>query len=181
MKIPQLKSNVLFISLLAAITTIPTELTYAQSDPFGQHLAFASVREKAFSRPENTRLNDIPTQAYRHFAKHYQQANEAAWSRVSSGYRVQFRQNGVTSQVSYDEKGTFQQAIRYLEPGQVDIDLVKRIQKAFPGYQLDIVSEINNECRIVFLITLKNQYTMKSVLLREGAFYLIDDLDYAGL
>lgn len=181
MKIPQLKSNMLFISALALISATTPQLLSAQTGLSGQQFAFASPQEPAFSRPANTRLNDIPAQAYRHFAKHYQQARETTWAKVSAGYQVQFRQNEVTSQVNYDDKGTFQQAIRYLEPEQVDADMVKRIRKAFPGYQLDIVSEINNECRIIFLITIKNQYAMKSVLLREGEFHLIDDLEYAGL
>jgi hypothetical protein len=181
MKIPQLKSNMLLINALFVVSAaLPLSLG-AQTGPTRQQMAYTQTGDNVFSRPSNARLNDIPIQAYRHFAKHYQQARETAWSRVSTGYQVRFQQNGVVSQAYYNENGSFRHAIRYLEPAQVDADLVKRLRKAFPGYQLDIVSEINNESRIVFLITMKNQYTMKSVLLREGEFQLIDDLDYAGL
>jgi hypothetical protein len=181
MKIPQLKSNLLSISALALFSTLFSQPVQAQSELTGQPMAYVSARETAFMRPTNTRLNDIPAQTYRHFAKHYQQAEAPAWSRVSGGFRVQFRQQGVLSQAVYDEKGSFQHAIRYLDLAQVDSDLLKKIRKAFPGYETDIVSEVNNESRIVYLITLKNPYSMKSVLYREGEFHLIDDLDYAGL
>jgi hypothetical protein len=181
MKIPQLKSNLLFISALIPVSLLLTQPLHAQSDLSGPQIAYSSARETAFSRPSNARLNDIPTVAYRHFAKIYlQHAEGTTWTRVSNGYQARFQDNGILCQVSYDEKGTFRQAIRYLEPAQADADLVRRIRKAFPGYEPDIISEINNECRIVYLITMKNQYTMKSVLLREGEFQLIDDLDYAG-
>jgi hypothetical protein len=181
MKIPQLKSNQLFINTLVLFSTILSQPVQAQSDFSGQQFAYATVRETAFTRPVNTRLNDIPAQTYRHFTKHYQQAEAPTWSRVSAGFQVVFRQQGVLSQAIYDEKGSFQHAIRYLDLSQVDADLLKKIRKAFPGYETDIVSEINNECRMVYLITLKSPYSMKSVLYREGEFHLIDDLDYAGL
>lgn len=181
MKIPQLKSNSLFFSTLALFSILLSQPLQAQTDFSGHPVAYAAARETAFIRPINTRLNDIPAQTYRHFAKHYQQAEAPAWSRVSGGFQVLFRHQGALCQAMYDEKGSFQHAIRYLDLEQVDSDLLKKIRKAFPGYDTDIVSEVNNESRIVYLITLKNQYSMKSVLFREGEFYLIDDLDYAGL
>ena len=181
MKIPQLKSNMLIINVFFTISTLLPLALSAQADPAGQHLAYATTRDNQFLRPVNTRLNDIPAQAYRHLSKNYPQAREAAWSRVSGGYQARFQENGIMTQVCYDERGAFRQAIRYLEAGQADAELLKKLGRAFPGYQPDIISEINNECRIVYLITLKNQYSMKSVLYREGEFQLIDDLDYAGL
>jgi hypothetical protein len=55
------------------------------------------------------------------------------------------------------------------------------MKREFPGFEPDIVSEINNDTRTVYIITLKSAHSMKSVLYKEGSFQVIDDLEYAGL
>jgi hypothetical protein len=181
MKIPSIKSNYLLINVLFGIGCLVPALLSAQATGTNQSLAYSSLSEQAYTRPANTRLNDIPSHAYRHFAKNYPQAEQTIWSKQSGGYQVRFNASGTLCQANYDRFGNFLHGIRYLEAGQIDGQLLRRLKREFPGFDPDIVSEVNNESRTVYVITLKNAFSMKSVVLREGVFQVIDDLDYAGL
>lgn len=180
MKIPYLKPNLLLINALIAISTSNPHALVAQTDAGSAVLAYHQATERSFSRPVNARLNDIPVQAYRHFVRNFSQAAEESWSKQTSGYQVRFKSSGVLCQASYDRFGNFMYGVRFLEAGQIDGQILKKLKHEFPGYEPDIVSEINNESRTVYMITLKNQYSMKSVLFKEGSFQVIDDLEYAG-
>jgi hypothetical protein len=181
MKIPSIKSNFLLINVLFSIGCMAPALLTAQSTGTNQSFAYAPPNELAYTRPANARLNDIPSIAYRHFAKNFPQAEQTIWSKLSGGYQVRFNASGILNQANYDRHGNFLHGIRYLEAGQIDGQILKRLKREFPGFDPDIVSEVNNESRTVYVITLKSAFSMKSVILREGVFQVIDDLDYAGL
>ena len=142
----------------------------------------ASATDTRSGRPNpvNVRLNEIPSEAYRHFNRQFATAAEASWSAIHKGFQVNFQQDGVLSQAFYDRQGRYLHSIRFLSPAQCDQDLLQRLQREFPGFQTDIISAVSNEFRTVYLITLKSTHTMKSVLYRDGSFSMIDDLDYAG-
>jgi hypothetical protein len=181
MKIQALKSNFLLINVLVAISALSPLALVAQADAVNQMLAHSQARQTDYARPANTRLNEIPVQAYRHFARNFSHAEETSWSKVAGGFLVRFQSSGTLNQASYDRYGNFLHGIRYLAPTQIDAHLLKRMKREFPGFEPDIVSEINNDTRTVYIITLKSAHSMKSVLYKEGSFQVIDDLEYAGL
>ena len=94
---------------------------------------------------------------------------------------ARFTESDQLNLVYYDNEGSFQYAVRYLAENDLNHDLQKRLKREFPGYQFDILSEINNEVRTVFLVTLKNKYSMKSLMIDQGEIKVIEDLNYAGL
>ena len=174
-------STLLKSSTLSVICLSFSILSLAQGN---QHLVAQSTAsmDAKWSRPHpvNVRLNEIPSEAYRHFNRQFSGATETSWSAINKGYQVNFQEDGKVSQAFYDRQGRFLHAIRFLTAAQCDQDLLQRVQREFPGYQVDIISAVSNEFRTVYLITLKNSHTMKSVLYRDGSFSMIDDLDYAG-
>jgi hypothetical protein len=168
----------------SSLSLVCLGFTYLGSAQTSHNMASQSPAgmDSKWSRPNpvNVRLNEIPSEAYRHFNRQFSNANEASWSAINKGFQVNFQQDGTLSQAFYDRQGRFLHAIRFLTASQCDQDLVQRVQREFPGYQLDIISAVSNEFRTVYLITLKSSHAMKSVLYRDGSFSMIDDLDYAG-
>jgi hypothetical protein len=178
-KIKRLTYKLLAISLLhASVVFIPVMLK-AQEEAAKKAQSLYMVEETGYSRPLNVRLNEIPAQAYRHFHKNFSKVASVSWVRGSRGYQVQYLAEGLPGQAYYDQHGNFEYSVRYFELAQFDAVILDRLKREFPGYQADIISEVNNETRRVYLVTLKSAFSMKSVMIRDGEVQVIDNLDYA--
>ena len=154
---------------------------YAQGNwkkDINQH---GNLAESAQSFQSNVRLNEINTQAFRHFHKNYPSVEREYWEKTRNGFTVRFKESDKLSLAYYDYQGGFLYAVKYFEESDMDIDLQKRLKREYPGYQFDILTEINNEIKTVYLVTLKNKYSLKSLMIDQGEIRVIDDLNYAGL
>lgn len=129
----------------------------------------------------NVRLNEINPQAFRHFRKNYPSVQQEFWEKTQNGITAHFTEAGKMSLAYYDNQGGFLYTVKYFEEADLHTDLQKRLKREYPGFQFDILSEINNETKTVYLVTLKNKYAMKSLLIDQGEIKVIDDLNYAGL
>jgi hypothetical protein len=129
----------------------------------------------------NVRLNEINPQAFRHFRKNYPSVEQEYWEKTQNGLTAHFTESGKTSLAYYDNQGGFLYSVKYFEEADLNTDLQKRLKREYPGFQFDILTEINNETKTVYLVTLKNKYAMKSLLIDQGEIKVIDDLNYAGL
>jgi len=140
-----------------------------------------NLDESAQSFQSNVRLNEINTQAFRHFRKNYPSVEQEYWEKTRNGYTVRFKESDKLSLAYYDNQGGFLYAVKYFVESDMDIELQKRLKREYPGYQFDILTEINNEIKTVYLVTLKNKYSLKSLMIDQGEIRVIDDLNYAGL
>jgi hypothetical protein len=178
-KINRLTYKLLAINLLLATVAFSPVRLKAQEEPAKKIPLEYAVDESGYSRPLNVRLNEIPGQAYRHFYKNFPKVASVSWARGCRGYEVRYQAEGIPCQALYDQYGNFQYSVRYLEVAQCDAVILERLKREFPGYQADIISEVNNDTRLVYLVTLKNAISMKSVMIRDGEVQVIDDLAYA--
>jgi hypothetical protein len=129
----------------------------------------------------NVRLNEINILAFRHFRKNYPLVEQEYWEKTQHGLTVRFKDSDKMSLAYYDNQGAFLYSVKYFEESDLNIDLQKRLKREYPGFQFDILTEINNETKTIYLVTLKNKYSMKSLLIEQGEIRVIDDLNYAGL
>lgn len=179
MKIPIFKSKILIISALAVSTlAAPVSLTAQGEENF---FYYASLYKGARLASGNSmpRLNEIPAVASRHLVKNYQRAAEASWTRKPGGYVATIEQQGNLVQVNYDQVGNFQYSVRFLEFEALGTEVCRQITKNYPSYKVDIVAEVKSEFRTEFILTLKNEFSMKGLMVRNGQIQVIDDLVYA--
>jgi hypothetical protein len=178
-KINRLTYKLLAVSLLLATVAFSPVRLKAQEEQAKKTLSQYVADETGYPRPLNVRLNEIPGQAYRHFHKNFSKVESVTWARGNRGYQVRYQAEGIPGQAFYDQHGNFQYSVRYLDVAQCDAVILERLKREFPGYQADIISEVNNESRLAYLVTLKNAFSMKSVMIRDGEVQVIDDLAYA--
>lgn len=129
----------------------------------------------------NVRLNEINILAFRHFRKNNPQIEQEFWEKTQHGLIVRYKDSEKQSLAYYDNYGAFLYSVKYFEESDLNNDLQKRLKREYPGFQFDILTEINNEIKTIYLVTLKNKYSMKSLLIEQGEIRVIDDLNYAGL
>jgi hypothetical protein len=129
----------------------------------------------------NVRLNEINTLAFRHFRKNNPLVEHEYWEKTQQGFTVRFKDADKVSLAYYDNQGAFLYSVKYFEESELNNELQKRLRREYPGFQFDILTEINNDIKTIYLVTLKNKYSMKSLLIEQGEIRVIDDLNYAGL
>ena len=127
----------------------------------------------------NVRLNEINAQAFRHFKKNYSSVTNEYWSKTKDGFVVKFEDQQIINQVFYDERGAFRYGIKYFEEKDLGKEIRNRVHKEFPGYQIDVVSEINSDDNTIYLMSLKNKTSVKNIMLSDSDLKVIEDIMYA--
>jgi hypothetical protein len=165
-------------ALASSLLSSPSSMT-AQGRVDHVYFASMGVGNRDISRSNVLRLNDIPALAARHLHKNYQKTESVSWSRKQGGYVATLNQDGRLHQINYDQAGNFQYSIRFLEVKDLGEQMLKQIKKEYPAFAFDIIAEVKNEIRTEIILTLKNEYVMKSLMIRNGQIQVIDQLDYA--
>lgn len=170
----------IFSTLCAIVLFSPIDLK--SQSPGKKHIN----KESGFNIPDqqiqsNVRLNEINILAFRHFRKNNPLIEHEYWEKTQNGLTVRYKDSDKLSLAYYDNQGAFLYSVKYFEESDLNNDLQKRLKREYPGFQFDILTEINNEIKTIYLVTLKNKYSMKSLLIDQGEIRVIDDLNYAGL
>jgi hypothetical protein len=181
MNISKIFCKPLFIIALGTTSLLFSNQITAQ-DSFKK----AFYKESGYSASErqhqsNVRLNEINPQAFRHFRNNFPTVEQEYWEKTQKGFTAHFKETEKTSLAYYDNQGGFLYSVKYFEASDMKNELKKRLKRDYPGFQFDILTEITNEIKTVYLVTLKNNYVMKSLLIDQGEIRVIDDLNYAGL
>ena len=147
-------------------------------------IIISSLTTNAFSQAvrnfeSNVRLNEINAQAFRHFKKNYSSVTNEYWSKTKDGFVVKFEDQQIISQVFYDERGGFRYGVKYFEEKDLGKEIRYRVHKEFPGYQIDVVSEINSDDNTIYLMSLKNKTSVKNIMLSDSDLKVIEDIMYA--
>jgi hypothetical protein len=181
MKVSKLFCKPLIIIVIGAISMLFSSKMVAQGN-----IKKGFYKESGYAIPEhlvqsNVRLNEINPQAFRHFRKNYPSVEQEYWEKTQNGLIAHFKNAENISLAYYDTQGAFLYSVKYFEESALNNELQKRIKREYPGFQFDILTEVNNETKTILLVTLKNKYAMKSLIIDQGEIRVIDDLNYAGL
>jgi hypothetical protein len=179
MKKYPIRFKLLIISALASASLSFPGILPAQGSADRVFYASFTSESRSLAGPKLLRLNEIPGVASRHLLKNYQQTASVSWSRKPGGFIATLNQAGRVFQVNYDQAGNFQYSVRFMEMEDLGEKLLRQIKKEYPSFTFDIIAEVKNEVRTQIIVTLKNEYLMKSLMIRDGQIQVIDQLDYA--
>jgi len=98
---------------------------------------------------------------------------------AKDGFVVKFEDQQIINQVFYDERGAFRYGVKYCEEKDLGKEIRYRVHKEFPGYQIDVVSEINSDDNTIYLMSLKNKTSVKNIMLSDSDLKVIEDIMYA--
>jgi hypothetical protein len=139
------------------------------------------VQSQEYARDfsSSVRMNEINPQAFRHFKKNYPEVSNEYWYKSSTGFVVKYIDKNIVSQAFYDHRGAFVYGIKYCEEKDLDKEMKLRINKEFPGYIIDVASEVVSNENIIYLLSLKNKMTVKNIIITETELKVIEDILYA--
>ncbi len=127
----------------------------------------------------NTRLNEINPQAFRHFKKNFPSVSNEYWFKTESGFVVKYIENKIISQAYYDHRGSFIYGVKYVEEKDLNKEVIYRINHEFPGYTIDVASEVISDMNIVYFLSLKNKMKVKNIMVTDTELKVIEDILYA--
>ncbi len=126
--------------------------------------------------PVFLRLNEIDRRAARHFCDHFPNALYPKWFRENKYYVVRFSSAHGGTKVYYLPNGNFDFFMSDYTAEDLDKGLKQKIQKTFPGYDIDCVKEVSDFEKTGYYIKIKSPFRIKTLHCLEGKMEVTEDL-----
>jgi len=118
------------------------------------------------------RLNEVNIHAARYFNKKFPDIIEQSWYSTSIGNQVVFKENGISRQSIFNQRGEFEYTIKFIEAKDLPQNILKRIALNFPRFEVHSVSEIQFSENCMYFIVIIQSNTQKSFVISEEEIQL---------
>jgi hypothetical protein len=168
----------LFFNLLFGMVVFPY-VTRAQSSPaLPVSYKFGGERDRLNS---NVPLNEINIHAFRHFRKRWPAVVGESWIKGEDGYTVSFKENSLRCQARFDARGGFLYSLKYYSGKNISNDLSGLLIRKYPGYTIDVVTEITDGEKVFYLVKVENSSSVKTLSVSEGKVEVYEELINGGV
>ena len=148
-------------------------LSFAQND---FHPAAYTYNDEGNTVTSNVPLNEINAHAWRNFHRLFPAATgEETWLLSDGGYKVSFNIHGVQYQAWFGNHGVYRYSLHYYSGKEIPRDPGDLIRRKYPDYQLNIVTEITNGEKTVYLVRLINSMHIKTVSVCDGDLRVVEE------
>ena len=147
---------------------------------FGQN-NYIPAASYTYNDPGNTissniPLNEINSRAFRNFHHIFRNISDPEhWFFSQQGYQVSFTIRGVYYQAFFDPRGGYRYSLHHYSGKEIPREAGDLIKRKFPDYQLDIVTEITDGDKIVYLVRLVGVSSIKTVSACDGEIQVIGE------
>jgi len=168
----------LFFNLLLGMAIFPYMSDAQNTSVLPVSYKFGGERDRVNS---NVPLNEINIHAFRHFRKRWPAVTGESWIKGQDGYTVSFTENSLRCQARFDARGGFLYSLRYYCGATISGDLAGLIQRTYPGYIIDVVTEITNGEKVLYLVKVENSSSVKTLSVSEGKVEVFEELINGGV
>lgn len=127
------------------------------------------------------RLNEINARAIRHFKNHFLQTNEETWIRSNDFYVASFVDKGIMTKAYYHSHGGFAYYVKYYSATSLNPQIRSMIMKKFPGYSIDVITEVGNLDAEIFYVKIKSNSIIKMLQVLNENIEVIEDYLNGGI
>jgi hypothetical protein len=129
----------------------------------------------------NVPLNEINPHAWRHFHKLFPAADGGEyWFASEEGYQVSFMNNGHHYQAYFDQRGAYRYSLHYYEGKEIPRDPGEMISERYPDFRIDVVTEVTDGVKTIYLVKLVNSTTLRTLSVCDGKIEVIEELTNGG-
>lgn len=140
--------------------------TYGQTDI---HPTAYTYNEDGNTISSNVPLNEINSHAWRNFNRLFPRVTGGeSWLYSPKGYQVSFMQNGLYYQAFFSEYGGYRYSLHHYAGKDIPREPGALLKRKFPDYQLNVVTEITDGERIVYLVRLVSPTKIVTATLCDG-------------
>ena len=129
----------------------------------------------------NVPINELSAKAYRRFHRRFREVPTGEyWFKYAQGYQISFMLDQHRSLAYYDQGGTFLYSLRYYAGTEFARDMTEFVQRRFPDYKIDVVTEVNNGQKIFYILQIMNVDNIKQVTVADGRIDVVRELTNGG-
>lgn len=141
----------------------------------------SGVSEPGNSISCNVPLNEINIHAYRHFHRLFPSGTTGEyWFKSAEGYQVSFILETERHQAYFDRRGAFLYSLKYYAGIKMPRVAAEIVRRSYPGYQIDVVTEITDGEKTFYLVKIINPTSVKTLSVCDGKTELLDELVNGG-
>jgi hypothetical protein len=130
-----------------------------------------------YERTEAKFLNEVNTKALRYFKKQYKDINDEKWYTLSNGYLAEFNANSSKNLVVYDKKGNWKFTISYYDEKNLPPEIRSIVKPTYYDYTISRVEEIHVNDKIIYLVHIQNETSLKTVRVCNGEMELMEEFN----
>ena len=129
----------------------------------------------------NVPLNEINIHAFRHFRRLFPSGTSGEyWFKSETGYQVSFLLNAQRHQAYFSQQGTYLYSLKYYGGKEIPRSTGDLIQKKYPDYRIDVVTEITDGEKTFFLVRIINPSFVKTLSVSDGQIETKEELINGG-
>jgi len=121
-------------------------------------------------------LNEISTRAYRYFHKTWSAVKDETWYKTDKELIVSFKSNGHLKKAFFNPRGSFLYSIEYYPGIDLSPDVTGMIQKKYPDFQIDAVTQVSNPDRVLYFVHIKNASFIRTISVIEEKVEVYEEL-----
>ncbi len=167
-----MKACQLILPLLIGLLVIPF-FAAAQNDLYP---AAYTYNDQGNTISSNVPLNAISTRAWRNFHQRFRvEDGTENWFASNDGYQVGFTVKGVHYQASFDLRGSYRYSLHYYAGKEIPRDPGDLLQRKYPDLKPNIVTEITDGEKTVYLVRMVGLSGIKIVSVCDGEIKVIQE------
>ncbi len=102
------------------------------------------------------------------------------WFKSEAGYQVSFLLDAQRHQAYFNQQGTFLYSLKYYGEKEIPRSTGDLIQKRYPDYRIDVVTEITDGEKTFFLVRIINPSFVKTLSVSDGRIEMIEEMINGG-
>ena len=124
----------------------------------------------------NVPLNQIKIKAFRYLHLQFPTLSGESWFKSPEGLTASFSETNLLYKAFFNKRGSFLYSLKYYPGQDLSEDLRKPIQKLYPGYDIGLVTEVNNGEKVFYAVRIENSSYLKTLTFCEGKMEVSEEL-----
>jgi hypothetical protein len=124
---------------------------------------------------ETAYANEVNQKAMRDFKKSFKDVSNEKWYLIKNGFLAEFSSNTSKNRVVYDNKGNWRFTVSYYDEKSLPAEIRAIVKPIYYDYTISRVEEVHTEGKIIYVVHVQNDSSLKTLRVCEGEMDLIED------
>lgn len=163
---------------IVSVDNIKRYLDYEKS---GEFKSFLELTEETKASKADYKAVKANSRAAQNLKREFKDASNITWMLIKDGIIGSFTKDEVKTTVIYDTKGRWIQTLKYISENKMPKDVTSVIRSFYPGYQISLLVEVQEQDLIFYIIEIHDTITLKQLGLYNGQINKIKELKLTNL
>ena len=160
----------------------PQVIAFTDDQNFKQAVAalFAMIDASEMNMATLSEESTIHEKALKDFKSRFCHAEGVKWFTLPSGFFSYFKTDGSDDRAFYSKKGNWKYTLRFYDEHKLPKDIRNIVRSIYFDYRIRIVEEVDRADKLVYIIQLEDEKTIKNLRVTEdGKMDILSDMDKA--